>query len=684
MYLLILLAVLNSYNDYVSSRELRYTNTWAVQINGNVKEARTIAEKYGFTYKMKIFANYYLFEHKSIPKRSSNPSSSPEGLSREPLVKWFAQQVRRRKALYDQHISVTFNDPRWSDQSWYLNSPDDKGMNIHKVWQEGIAGKGIVVAVVDNGLQQSHPDLRDNYDPSASLDLVDFDDIPDPMGSISGHGNRCGGVIAASANNSHCGVGVAFDAKLGGIRIFGDDEDDPTDAMEALALMHNHQHIDIYSCSWGPEDTGWTMDGPEKLTRDQLEEGAKKGRQGKGSIFVFAAGNGGQDYDNCAYNGYANSVFTIAISGVSRNGLIPGYAERCSAIMAATYSQDNVGGNDTIITSDLNNTCTSTFSTTSAATAMASGIIALALEANPSLTWRDVQHLIAHSSNSDVPRSGDWMKNSAGMWVSSYFGFGLMDAAALVNYSRSWHTVPEQIKCKITEPKLYRSFRQYIEVDLTVSEDNCGQENRIQFLEHVVVILQASFARRGYLEGFVTSPIGTTSQILPYRANDVIGTNFNDWPILSLHFWGEKPQGTWRLRLQNRYPRYRFSGHLLKWTLVLYGTATDPLADNSHVPRPVTNRTTAQVTTEAISDDVTATPADPAASHHRGLTRTAIAFIGSAVFVALAIIFAAVLFKIGVISCKRKTARTKLTAEVNLEQSAPLRNGEPTRIESSL
>ena len=76
---------------------------------------------------------------------------------------------------------------------------------------------------------------------------------------------------------------------------------------------------------------------------------SKQGRQGKGSIFVFAAGNGGQDYDNCAYNGYANSVFTIAISGVSRNGLIPGYAERCSAIMAATYSQDNVGGNDTIV-----------------------------------------------------------------------------------------------------------------------------------------------------------------------------------------------------------------------------------------------------------------------------------------------------------------------------------------------
>ena len=64
---------------------------------------------------------------------------------------------------------------------------------------------------------------------------------------------------------------------------------------------------------------------------------------------MFAAGNGGWNYDNCAYNGYANSVFTIAISGISRNGSIPGYAERCSAVMACTYSQDNVRGLDAIV-----------------------------------------------------------------------------------------------------------------------------------------------------------------------------------------------------------------------------------------------------------------------------------------------------------------------------------------------
>lgn len=58
-----------------------------------------------------------------------------------------------------------------------------------------------------------------------------------------------------------------------GIRIFGDD--DPTDSMEALAFQYQRQYIDIYSCSWGPADTGWTMEGPEQLARDQLEIGTQ-------------------------------------------------------------------------------------------------------------------------------------------------------------------------------------------------------------------------------------------------------------------------------------------------------------------------------------------------------------------------------------------------------------------------
>lgn len=65
-----------------------------------------------------------------------------------------------------------------------------------------------------------------------------------------------------------------------------------------------------------------------------------QGRHGKGSIFVFAAGNGGLAGDNCAFNGYANSIHTIAISGVNWDGRVPDYSEKCSAIMAVTYGQN--------------------------------------------------------------------------------------------------------------------------------------------------------------------------------------------------------------------------------------------------------------------------------------------------------------------------------------------------------
>lgn len=100
----------------------------------------------------------------------------------------------------------------------------------------------------------------------------------------------------------------------------------------------------------------------------------------------------------------------------------------------------------------------------------------------------------------------------------------------------------------------------YTELDLIVSADNCGGESNIKYLEHVLVIIQARFSRRGYLEGYVISPSGTVSQILPYRPYDVIATEFNNWPILSLHFWGENPQGAWKLRFRNHFPSNRFSG----------------------------------------------------------------------------------------------------------------------------
>ena len=69
-----------------------------------------------------------------------------------------------------------------------------------------------------------------------------------------------------------------------------------------------------------------------------------QGRGGLGAIYVFSTGNGGFAGDCCGYNGYVNSIYTIAISGVNMDGSLPAYAEECAGIMATTYSTNAVKG----------------------------------------------------------------------------------------------------------------------------------------------------------------------------------------------------------------------------------------------------------------------------------------------------------------------------------------------------
>ena len=63
-----------------------------------------------------------------------------------------------------------------------------------------------------------------------------------------------------------------------------------------------------------------------------------QGRAGKGSIFVWASGNGGKNADCCNTDGYTNSIYTLSISSTSEHGTKPWYLEQCSSTLATTYS----------------------------------------------------------------------------------------------------------------------------------------------------------------------------------------------------------------------------------------------------------------------------------------------------------------------------------------------------------
>ena len=338
---------------------------------------------------------------------------------------------------------------------------------------------------------------------------------------------------------------------------------DVTDAVEASSLGLNPEHIDIYTSSWGPNDDGSTMEGPSTLTSKAIANGITKGRNGKGSIFVFASGNGGSR-DDCNGDGYANSVYTIAIAGIGedeeRN---PYYAERCTAALASAPSS---GDGRSISTTDMFAKCTRYHGGTSAAAPQAAGIIALALEANPQLTWRDVQHLIVRTSRlnlgRDKKKSPYWVTNEAGFHHHLYFGFGVMDAGQMVALAQNWSTVSPQHQWHTPTMTVDKVFDHQALTSTVV----VGHNSKITALEHVEVTVKMTAQRRGSVNIDLICPSGTPSPVLGLRRDSA--TNML-WTMSTVRCWGESPVGTFTLILNSEK---QGTGKLLQWTVTLYGS----------------------------------------------------------------------------------------------------------------
>lgn len=236
----------------------------------------------------------------------------------------------------------------------------------------------------------------------ASYDFSSNDPYPYPRYTddwFNSHGTRCAGEVSAKRDNGICGVGVAYDSKVAGIRML--DQPYMTDLIEANSMGHEPDLIDIYSASWGPTDDGKTVDGPRNATMRAIVRGVNEGRRGLGNIYVWASGDGGED-DDCNCDGYAASMWTISINSAINDGQNAHYDESCSSTLASTFSNGAKDPHTGVVsvqqfdtkrnwnnsipppckaTTDLYGKCTKTHSGTSAAAPEAAGVFALALEA---------------------------------------------------------------------------------------------------------------------------------------------------------------------------------------------------------------------------------------------------------------------------------------------------------------
>ncbi len=482
------------------------------------------------------------------------------------------------------------NDPLITSQ-WHLKKSGTavlgSDLNIETIWNypsaAGSRGAGIRIGVVDDGLQTAHPDLAPNVDTINDKDWNGADADPNP-GTGDDHGTACAGNAAAKGNNGIGVSGTAPDATLVGMRLIAAAV---TDAQEGEAETYLPDLIQIKTNSWGPSDTGNVLEGPGPLATAALQSAATSGRGGKGSIILWAGGNGGDVGDNSNYDGYANSIYTIAIGATDSAGKRAYYSEPGSNLVVCapssgitgtlgitTVDRTGVDGYNSGSTAgeltDAN--YTKTFGGTSSATPTAAGVVALILEKNPNLGWRDVQEILIRTAVKP-PGSTGWVTNGAGFPFNHDFGAGLIDATAAVNLASTWTNLAAQTSATSTQSGLTAAIPNNNTAGTSRTFDLSASNIRV---EQVTLKLSATHTARGNLEITLTSPSGMVSKLAEVHSDT--GDNYSNWTFSSVRHWGELSTGTWTLKVADLSSTSNSTGGTLTAAeLKIFGSPATPV-----------------------------------------------------------------------------------------------------------
>jgi subtilisin-like proprotein convertase family protein len=555
--------------DQYSLEEIRDTKQWLIVTGNDIETQKSFLSIPAEIEMAPVLDGAYIWTFKT----SLNIVEILEEIYQNKDIESFSPLIAKQ-----QIAKSAPNDEDFSDQ-WHLkNTGQTSGLsgedaNVTSVWNS-YTGNGVIISVVDDGLDKDHPDISPNYSPTHSYDWCNSDSDPTPT-SNNGHGTAAGGVAAAAGNNTIHVSGAAYDATLGGSTLIACWS---PDSMEANALSFLNNEIDIYTNSWGPSDNGQTLSAPGPLMLAAFEDDAYQGRNGLGNIITWAAGNGLTSNDNANYDGWANSRFTIAVSAITHYGEQSYYSEPGANILVASHSN---GDGEAITTTDIhddpdissddagydNGNVTNSFGGTSSATPLAAGVIALILESNENLTWRDLQHILVNSARKNDPNDSSWEINSAGHDVSHKYGFGAIDAGAAVSLAENWTNVDPEINQTFgpynPSFSIPTSSSSWSEFDLQINEDIS--------LESIDIIVDIDHSNRGDLDIVLESPNGTQSW-LAEEHNDG-GNDYSNWLFNTVHHWDESSLGIWTLKIRDTTSGT--SGTLNSWQIITHGMDID-------------------------------------------------------------------------------------------------------------
>ncbi|MBU1082692.1 MAG: S8 family serine peptidase, partial [Spirochaetes bacterium] len=464
--------------------------------------------------------------------------------------------------------------------------------NLRGAWNSGYTGHGVVIGIVDDGVQPDHPDLAPNLRPELSRHFSSdpaLADLPQgPKRLNENHGTAVAGVAAARGGNGIGGTGAAPYAGIAGLSFDMFDEGDPLSPaiywksgvdpnsgtiLEAPAIRVKNYSLGEYPFRWDTAAKAWV----EAMGATGIN----------GVIHVSGANNGrGTDMENSNINVFAISPYTIATGAMDSMGQYSYYSSSGANLFVTAPSgssltrlmittTDRTGPDqgynltspatpeadtfDTFPDPDYTNT----FTGTSSSAPLVSGIMALGAEANPTMDVRMAKHALTLTSIRIDPDRPTWLQNGSGLHFSPDYGFGLIDAGAFTDtVSRAGYITQESIHTTGPTDVVHASGSG---PGLIPDNNPHGLTQRFSLsrahlnhpLEAVQVRLNLTHSALGHLIASIRSPAGTESTLLyhtpsGYDTPFVSDDGHIDWTFLSNTFWGEDGVGDWSLTVADQ------------------------------------------------------------------------------------------------------------------------------------
>ena len=287
--------------------------------------------------------------------------------------------IRLPKTPFDDSIT----DPNYSGQ-WYLNTLD-----MTTLWEDSWGESSVRVAVIDSGIDITHPDLTPNM--ISPYDAFSDDDDPSPNpgeycwsggnGVCDEHGTAVAGIAIASRNDTGI-VGICPDCSLIPIKMLGDGNG----ALSADIASFEHAIVNdaaVINNSWGYSQP---IAAPQPLV-DIIQRAQTETRGGKGSVVVFAAGNDNReviDGELCEIDG------VLCVSAIDNYGRPTAYTNYGGDVdIAAPSATVSIAPNESLTTN---------FGGTSAAAPVVSGLAGWILSIDPDLTSDEVVDLLVQTA----------------------------------------------------------------------------------------------------------------------------------------------------------------------------------------------------------------------------------------------------------------------------------------------